>query len=66
MSLKLLRAGGIIAIDNTIWKGSVVDPTIQDASTNAIRELNDKLKDDKRINLSMLLIGDGLSLCFKK
>lgn len=64
-SLQLVRAGGVIAIDNVLWSGKVADPSIQDANTLVIRELNDKLLKDDRIDLCMLPIGDGLSLARK-
>ncbi len=65
-ALKLLRVGGLIAIDNTIWSGKVADEKEQEADTIAIRKLNAKLKDDQRITLSMLTVGDGLSLAMKR
>lgn len=66
LCLTLLRPGGVIAFDNTLWDGAVIDPADQTPDTVALRKLNEKLKDDQRINLSFLKIGDGLSLCFKK
>lgn len=64
--LKLIRKGGLIAIDNTLWYGDVANPQKQDASTQAIRALNEKLYKDNRIYLSLLPISDGLSLAIKK
>jgi len=64
--LRLIRPGGVIAIDNTLWHGSVADPNIDDGDTVAIRALNDKLHTDARIDLSLLPIGDGLTLCCKR
>nr|AFC17961.1 O-methyltransferase [Penaeus vannamei] len=66
LCLTLLRPGGVIAFDNTLWDGAVIDPADQTPDTVALRKLNEKLKDDQRINISFLKIGDGLSLCFKK
>lgn len=65
-SLELLRPGGLIAIDNTIWSGKVADPGVQDEDTVAIRRLNQKLLVDERITLSMLTVGDGLTLALKR
>jgi predicted O-methyltransferase YrrM len=65
-ALVLARSGGIIAIDNVLWGGKVADPTIQDSSTQTIRELNAFLVRDERISLSLLPIGDGLTLTRKK
>ena len=65
-ALQLLRAGGLIAIDNTIWSGKVADPSEQDPDTMAIRRLNEKLFLDERITLSMLTVGDGLTLAMKR
>src|SRR5260370_25200283 len=61
-ALKLLRPGGLIAIDNVLWHGKVMDDSVQDADTRAIRALNEKLHRDERVGLSLLTIGDGLTL----
>lgn len=65
-SLQLVRPNGLIAIDNTLWYGKVADDTVQDADTVALRNLNAKLRDDSRITLSLLPIGDGLTLAMKR
>ena len=64
--LKLVRAGGLIAVDNVLWGGKVADPAVDDKDTRAIRALNDQLKSDKRVSLSMVPIGDGLTLARKR
>ena len=63
--LQLLRPGGLIAIDNVLWSGAVAQPA-QDADTRALQALNDKLHRDERVDLSMLPLGDGLSLARKR
>ena len=63
--LLLLRPGGLIAIDNTLWDGKVADPSVTDADTVAIRALNAKLFADKRVSLSFLPFADGLTLARK-
>ena len=65
-ALVLVRSGGVIAIDNVLWGGSVVDDSRQDEDTRAIRALNAKLREDERIDLSMLPVGDGLTLAVKR
>lgn len=64
--LQLMRKGGLIAIDNVLWEGKVADSAVQDQNTVAIRELNAKLVKDERISLSMLPVGDGLTLVVKR
>lgn len=64
--LKLVRPGGLIAIDNTLWDGKVADPEVTDTDTVAIRGLNAKLHADDRIELSFLPFADGLTLCLKR
>lgn len=65
-SLQLIRPGGLIAIDNVLWGGRVADPQVQDNSTQAIREFNQKLHQDSRVTLSMVPIADGLTLALKR
>jgi len=64
--MKLVRSGGIITIDNTIWSGAVADDSKQDESTVAIRHVNDVVKADTRCHNILLTIGDGLHIVFKK
>lgn len=64
--LQLVRPGGVIAIDNMLWHGTVADPTVDDPDTEAIRNLNMHLHTDDRIDLSLVPIGDGLTLCRKR
>ncbi len=64
-ALELLRPGGIIAIDNVLWSGRVADPEDTDKRTVAIREFNQKLSQDPRVQISMLSIADGLTLAMK-
>lgn len=65
-ALQLVRPGGLIAIDNVLWSGKVANSQIQDQSTQAIRALNQKLHDDERVTLSLVPIGDGLTLALKR
>ena len=64
--LQLLRPGGLIAIDNTLWDGKVADESVTDEETVAIRELNAKIHADERVDLSLLPFADGLTLCVKR
>lgn len=66
MALRLLRKGGIIAIDNTLWSGAVADPENTEPGTRAIRRFNEMLKQDDRVSTSLLTIGDGLTLVLKE
>jgi predicted O-methyltransferase YrrM len=63
--LQLLRAGGLIAIDNVLWSGAVAQPATSD-DTRALQALNDKLHRDERIDLALLSVGDGLTLARKR
>jgi predicted O-methyltransferase YrrM len=65
-TLSLLRAGGMMAIDNVFWSGRVSDPRERGSDTMAIRALNEKIRDDDRIDLTMIPIGDGLTLARKR
>lgn len=64
--LQLLRPGGLMALDNTLWSGAVLDPNEREPNTVALRALNDKLHRDERIDLSLLPVGDGLTLARKR
>ena len=75
LSLRLLRSGGLIAIDNVLLFGSVIDSNalneslrsiISEESIQAVRDLNSKIKNDDRVDISMLKIADGLTLVRKK
>jgi caffeoyl-CoA O-methyltransferase len=63
--LDLLRPGGLLAIDNVLWGGRVIDPAEDDESTQALRDLNERIAADTRVQLAMLPVGDGLSLVRK-
>ncbi|MEK9673012.1 MAG: class I SAM-dependent methyltransferase [Rhodospirillaceae bacterium] len=64
--LALLRHGGVIAVDNVLWSGRVLDPTDETEDTEAIRAFNQRLTTDKRVSISMLSIADGLTLAVKE
>jgi len=66
LCLQLIRPGGLITVDNVLWGGAVSDDAINDVDTNSIRVLNDKLYQDERIELSLVPIGDGLTLAMKR
>ncbi len=63
--LALIRPGGLIVVDNVFWGGSVADPDKHDEATQAIRAFNQKLRDDVRVEISMLPVADGLTLARK-
>lgn len=63
--LKLVKQGGIIAIDNVLWKGAVIDHNDQNDNTLAIRKLNEHIHSDKRVTMCMLPIADGITLIRK-
>jgi predicted O-methyltransferase YrrM len=65
-SLKLVRAGGLIAIDNVLWGGDVANPQDRSEDTVAIRRLNDKIAKDDRVTVAMVSIGDGLTLARRR
>lgn len=64
--LKLIRPGGVMAFDNVLWGGSVADPEKKSDETNAIREFNSFIHQDELVDISMLPIGDGLTLARKR
>lgn len=65
LCLRLLRRHGLIVLDNVLWGGAVVDESLQDEDTAAIRALNAKLHHDTRVDLSMLSLSDGVTLALK-
>ncbi|AMS16694.1 Predicted O-methyltransferase YrrM [Pseudomonas sp. NFPP07] len=65
-ALRLLRVGGLAVFDNTLWSGRVLEENPQSEDTRAIQALNRALKDDPRVDLSLLPLGDGLTLCRKR
>ncbi|WP_458378514.1 class I SAM-dependent methyltransferase [Pseudomonas chlororaphis] len=65
-ALRLLRVGGLAVFDNTLWSGRVLEDNPQSEDTRAIQALNRALKDDSRVDLSLLPLGDGLTLCRKR
>ena len=65
LCLRLLRRGGVIALDNMLQSGKVIDPAANDADTIAIRELNWRLAEDTRVLVSLLPIADGITLAVK-
>ena len=65
-SLALLRPGGLIAVDNTLWGGAVADPEAKDPDTDALKALNLKMRDDPRIDFVLLPIADGMNLARKR
>ena len=64
--MQLVRPGGLIGVDNSLWGGAVADLADQSADTVAIRALNAKLQQDQRVTTSLLAVGDGLMLAHKR
>jgi len=64
--LQLLRAGGLVVVDNTLWSGEVADPGNHGRDTRALREFNDALRRDERVDIALLAIGDGVTLARKR
>jgi len=65
-TLRLVRPGGLIMLDNVLWSGAVVDPKKNDADTTALRALNKKMHGDERVDLSLLPVADGVTLARKR
>jgi O-methyltransferase len=66
LGLRLVRPGGLIAFDNVLWGGLVVDPRATDESTAALRALNERLQGDERVDICMVPIGDGVTLARRR
>jgi predicted O-methyltransferase YrrM len=65
-ALRLVRPGGLIVFDNMLWYGKVADPAVRDADTVALRALNEKLSRDERVFVSLIPVGDGMTLAIKQ
>lgn len=65
-ALTLLRPGGLVVVDNVLWHGAVLDETKQDSETTALRAFNAKVRDDERVELSVLPFADGLTFALKR
>ena len=66
LSLQLVRPNGLIAIDKTLWNGRVLDEGDTSVETMAIRKTNELVKNDPRVDISFLRLGDGTTFCRKK
>jgi caffeoyl-CoA O-methyltransferase len=64
--LKLVRPGGLIAVDNVLWKGATAGPPSDDPSTSTLQQLNLKIRDDSRVDACLLTVGDGVMLAQKR
>jgi predicted O-methyltransferase YrrM len=64
--LELLREGGLVAVDNTLWGGSVIQRGDRSESTVALREFNERVAQDRRVDIALVPIGDGLTLAVKR
>jgi len=65
-ALRLVRPNGVVLVDNVLWDGAVIDPSIQDADTVALRALNAKVGRDERVDVTMLALCDGLMVARKR
>ena len=64
-AIRLLRRGGVIAMDNMLWHDRVADPAVRDETTSMLRQLGKDLRDDERLIASLLPVGDGLFAAVK-
>ena len=64
--IPLMQKGGVVCIDNTLWKGRVYDNSINNNSTQSIRDINQLIYSDKRVEHSLLTIYDGMTICYVK
>jgi predicted O-methyltransferase YrrM len=64
--MQLIRPGGLVVYDNVFWGGDVADPSVQDPSVEAVRTLNERLRTDERVTVSMIPVADGLTLARKR
>ena len=66
LCLQLVPPGGLILIDNKLWSGKVIDPSVQDDDTRGIRVINEKIGKDDRVEQILLTVGDGLTIAMKR
>ncbi|WP_413803817.1 O-methyltransferase [Streptomyces iranensis] len=66
LALRLVRPGGLVVVDNTLFSGRVIDPLADDADTAGVREVNAMIRDDERVEVSMLPMADGITLVRRK
>lgn len=64
--LKLVRVGGVIVVDNVLWHGKVADPLVDDSKTISLRNFNRAILEDERVSVSLVPIGDGMTICRKR
>ncbi|HMD05845.1 MAG TPA: hypothetical protein VKG68_11205, partial [Candidatus Binatus sp.] len=64
--LKRMRPGGLVLLDNVLWSGRILDESVQDDDTQALRKLNDFIAKDTRVEAVMLAVADGLTIVRKK
>ena len=64
--IPLMQKGGVLCIDNTLWKGRVYDNSVNNSSTQSIRDINKLINSDKRVEHSLLTIYDGMTICYVK
>jgi caffeoyl-CoA O-methyltransferase len=64
--LKLVRRRGLVAVDNTLWHGTVVQPRDKSVDARAVRAFNRRLRTDRRVEIALVPIGDGLTLAWKR
>lgn len=65
-TLELVRPGGLIIVDNVLWKGQVIDPQQGDEATDALRVFNDRRVTDERVDIAMIPVADGITLLCKR
>jgi O-methyltransferase len=66
LALRLLRTGGLILVDNVLWHGAVIDAAAQDSETKALRAFNERYSNDKRVDISLVPVADGLTFAVKR
>lgn len=65
-AIRLLRTGGVLAIDNMLWHDKVADPATRDETTTLLRDLGKELREDDRLLPALLPVGDGLFIAVRR